>query len=102
MPISKQGPISAEIAEMLAIQALTFIAADAERLGRFLAITGIGPADIRHAAKEPHFLAGVLDHIAGDEALLLQFAGHAGVNPDTVGRARQALGGGTWQRDTPS
>ena len=32
-----------EAAEALAIQALAFIAGDAERLGRFLAVTGIGP-----------------------------------------------------------
>jgi len=40
----KQGlPSAKEAAEGLAIQALTFIAGDGERLGRFLAVTGIGP-----------------------------------------------------------
>ena len=37
--------LTQEAAEELAIQALTFIAGDSERLGRFLAITGIGPAE---------------------------------------------------------
>lgn len=32
-----------EAAEFVAIQALSFVAADAEVLGRFLAETGIGP-----------------------------------------------------------
>jgi hypothetical protein len=91
MPPSKQLPATAETAETLAVQALTFIAQDGERLGRFLAITGIGPAQIRDAAREPHFLAGVLDHIAGDEALLLAFASHAGIDPATIPRARRAL-----------
>ncbi|HEX3339480.1 MAG TPA: DUF3572 family protein, partial [Pseudolabrys sp.] len=37
----KQSPVpTREQAEGLAIQALTFIAGDGERLGRFLAITG--------------------------------------------------------------
>ena len=49
---------------------LAFIAADPERLGRFLAATGIGPADIRAAAREPLFLAGVLDHLANNETEL--------------------------------
>ncbi|HET7384796.1 MAG TPA: DUF3572 family protein [Pseudolabrys sp.] len=48
----KQGrPLTREQAEGLAIQALTFIAGDGERLGRFLAITGIGPAEIRSASR---------------------------------------------------
>ncbi|MBI4274205.1 MAG: DUF3572 domain-containing protein [Rhizobiales bacterium] len=88
-------------AEALAIQALTFIAADAERLGRFLAITGIGPDQIRTAAAEPNFLAGVLDHIAGDEKLLMAFANEAGIDPVNVARAREALGDATWERDAP-
>jgi len=50
-----------EAAESLAIQALSFIAQDPERLGRFLALTGIGPAEIRSAAAEPGFLTGVLE-----------------------------------------
>ncbi len=77
---------------MLAVQALAFIAQDGERLGRFLAVTGIGPAEIRQSAREPHFLAGVLDHLAGDETLLLAFAEHAGVDPAEISRACRVLG----------
>jgi hypothetical protein len=88
-------------AEALAIQALTFIAADAERLGRFLAITGIGPDQIRTAAAEPNFLAGVLDHIAGDEKLLTAFANEAGIDPVNIARAREALSDAAWERDAP-
>ena len=79
-------------AEVLAVQALSFIAADPERLGRFLAVSGIGPDQIRAAAREPHFLAGVLDHMAADERLLLAFAGQRGFDPGDIVRARQALG----------
>jgi hypothetical protein len=82
-----------EAAESLAIQALSFIAAEPDRLGRFLAISGIGPDQIRAAAQEPHFLAGVLDHIASDERLLVAFAAEIGVDPSVVARARTALGG---------
>jgi hypothetical protein len=94
MPISKQPPAGVGIAETLAIQVLTFIAQDPERLGRFLAVTGIGPAEIRHAAREPKFLAGVIDYLAGDEALLMAFAEQAGVDPTEIPRARRALAGG--------
>jgi len=90
----KSGPpLTKEVAEGLAIQALAFIAGDSERLGSFLAVTGIGPAEIRAAAREPGFLTGVLDHMAGDERLLTAFAAEAGVAPSDIGKALAALGG---------
>ena len=91
MPRSGQGPLAAEVAEVLAIQALGFIAQDEERLGRFLALTGMGPGKIRQAARERHFLVGVLDYVSGDEHLLVAFASHAGVDPRTIELARRAL-----------
>ncbi len=97
----KPGPsLTQEAAEGLAIQALTFIAGDGERLGRFLATTGIGPAQIRAAAQEPGFLIGVLDYLAGDERLLSAFAAESGVNPSDIGKAIAALGG-HWEREIP-
>jgi hypothetical protein len=92
---------SREAAENLAIQALSYIGGDPAQLGRFLALTGIGPADLRRVAAEPGFLAGVLDFVAGDEALLVAFAAEAGVKPGDINRARAALGGGDWERDVP-
>lgn len=91
MPKFKQGPLAADVAEVLAIQALGFIAQDEERLGRFLAITGLGPAEIRAAARERRFLAGVLDYVTEDEALLVAFASHAEVDPTTLAVAQRAL-----------
>lgn len=90
-----------EQAEGLAIQALTFIAEDGERLGRFLAVTGIGPAEIRTAAHEPGFLAGVLEYMASDEHLISAFAGENHLDPVDIARGRTALAGGTWERDVP-
>ena len=98
--MKKPGSIPRESAEILAIQALAFIAGDTERLGRFLAITGIGPEQIRDAAREPQFLAGVLEHVMGDESLLVAFAQDADIDPAAVGRAHRDLGG-QWERDVP-
>ena len=89
-----------EGAETLAIGALSYLASDPEQFDRFLSLTGIGPGDVREAAREPHFLAGVLEHIASDERLLLDFARHAEVKPDAIDRARAAMGG-LWERDIP-
>jgi hypothetical protein len=78
-------------AEPIAISALSFLASDSERLGRFLALTGLGPESIRQAAHEPGFLAAVLDHLASDEPLLLTFAANSGRDPAAVARARDVL-----------
>src|SRR5665213_1560854 len=96
-----KGPMAVDAAEALAIQALTFIAGDSERLGRFLAITGIGPAEIRAASSEPGFLAGVLDYVAGDERMVTEFAAEVELDPSYIGVARAALGGGNWERELP-
>lgn len=88
-------------AEAMAVQALSFIASEPERLGRFLALSGIGPEDIRTAAREPGFLAGVLDYVTGNEELLKSFAAELGVGPRDIGAALIALGGPAWERDAP-
>jgi hypothetical protein len=101
--LTKIPPISAhrEAAEAIAIQALAYLAGDAERLTRFLALSGLDVGEIRTAATQPGFLAGVLDHIASDETLLTAFAADAGIGPAEVGRAHAELTGGVWQRDVP-
>jgi uncharacterized protein DUF3572 len=98
-PASRQDTQAA--AEGLAIAALGFIAGEPERLGRFLAMTGIGPDSIRAAAREPQFLLGVLDHLAADEPLLLAFAAENAVDPGAVIKARDTIAGRNWERDTP-
>jgi hypothetical protein len=80
-------------AETLAVQALSFLAEEPERLGQFLAASGMGPEMIRKAAADPGFLAGVLDFVASDEPLLVAFAQHAGIDPRMVERAQALLGG---------
>jgi len=82
---------SREGAETLAINALAFIAADPELLPRFLAISGIEAASIRDAAREPGFLAGVLQFIAAHEPTLLRFCEETGTPPGSISAALRAL-----------
>jgi Protein of unknown function (DUF3572) len=99
--MKKRLPMPKEAAEALAIQALTFIAADGERLGRFLAATGIGPAEIRAASREPGFMLGVVEFLGQDDAMLTVFAAEAGFDPADIGKAATVLGGGQWEREVP-
>jgi Protein of unknown function (DUF3572) len=94
-------PMRRDAAESLAVQALSFLAGEPERLARFLALTGIGPDRIRAAAASPGFLAGVLDHVASDDALVTAFAAEAGVAPGEIEKARRMLGSGEWEREMP-
>lgn len=87
------APLTSGDAETIALRALAFLAADPSRLEPFLAATGLGPATLRAAAQEPGFLAGVLDHVAGNDSLLLEFAANLSLNPEIVAQARAALSG---------
>ena len=99
--MKRRANLTREQAEGLAIQALAFIAGDGERLGRFLAVTGVGPAEIRTAARGPHFLIGVLDYMASDEHLIGAFAAEADLDPSDIERGRVVLCGSTWEREGP-
>lgn len=88
---SKSSGRERERAEALAIEVLAHVANEPETLERFLSLSGLAPQTLRAAAAEPGFLAGVLDFLAGDEALLLAFAANAGHDPAEIARARAAL-----------
>jgi hypothetical protein len=90
-----------EVAEMVAVQALSFIAADPERLGMFLAETGIGPETLRTAAADPRFLASVLDFVMRDDSTVKAFASLSQLHPTNIAAAHQALNDPQWERDVP-
>jgi len=80
-----------EQAKGIALTALAFLAEDASRLSRFLALTGIGPAELRARAGTPQTLSAVLEHVMGDESLLLVFSASKSVPAEAVETARALL-----------
>jgi hypothetical protein len=92
--------LDAKASELLAIEALQFLGEDFERLGRFLTLSGVNPADIRRLAHERDFLCAVLTHLNEDERLLVAFSERAGHDPAQIGEARRLLAGPDWERDT--
>src|SRR5271155_1963401 len=80
-------------AEQLAVSALGFLAAEPDRLSRFLSLSGLGPENLRAAAADPSFLSSVLDYLLTDEPLLLAFAADQGQAPESIAAARRVLGG---------
>ena len=90
-----------EVAEIVAIQALSFVAGNPERLGAFLAESGIGPDTLRTAAADPRFLASVLDFVMRDDATVKAFASASQLHPTNIAAAHQALNDPQWERDVP-
>jgi hypothetical protein len=90
-----------EVAEIVAVQALGFIAGDPERLGLFLAESGIGPETLRSAASDPKFLSSVLDFVMRDDATVEAFAKVSELHPTNIAAAHQVLNDPKWERDVP-
>ncbi len=79
-------------AETVALKALAFVAGDDEELGRFLALSGLSPAELRASAGRRETLSAVLGYVMGHETTAKGFAEAAGLSPDDLGRAAHALG----------
>ena len=83
-----------ESAEMIAIRALGWLAANDDLLPVFLGSSGASAEDLRARAAEPVFLGSVLDFLMMDDAWVMAFCDAAAVPYDQPKRARQALPGG--------
>ena len=90
-----------EVAEIVAIQALSFVAGEPERLGLFLSESGIGPETLRSAASDPQFLVSVLDFVLRDDETVQAFCAVSELDPTNIAAARQALGDSQWENDVP-
>jgi Protein of unknown function (DUF3572) len=93
--------VNRDAAKTLAGEALSFLARDLERLGRFLALTGVDPKQIRALAHDPAFLAAVLEHVLSGPSLLQSFVSETECSAADVAAAHTTLGGRPWERDVP-
>jgi hypothetical protein len=91
----RKVPQNAETAETIALQMLGFLASDEERIGRFMALSGLSPNTLRSRAAEADFLGGVMDYVLADQSLLLAFAESAEIRPEDVAASRRLLPGAT-------
>ncbi|MBX9925112.1 MAG: DUF3572 domain-containing protein [Hyphomicrobiaceae bacterium] len=81
---SRRPRFGLDRAEEIAIDGLSFLAGSADQMGRFLSLTGVGPSDLASALDDPALLAAVLEHIIGDEPLLLELSANRNVPPDDI------------------
>ncbi|AIC26823.1 hypothetical protein IE4771_CH01686 [Rhizobium etli bv. mimosae str. IE4771] len=62
-----------------AIAVLGWLADDPEMFGRFLALTGVAPGQVRNAV-----LAGMMDFLMNHEPTAMAFCAASGLSPETV------------------
>lgn len=83
--------ISPENAEILALQALGWLAGRPDDIARFLAGSGLEAGELPRAASDPLLLGSLLDFLLANEALLLEFCQDGSIIPQTVQLARCRL-----------
>lgn len=95
MPSSPKGvaETSPHLDGDFAAAVLTYLGADADRFERFLAITGLGVAELRAASGTPGFAESLLDYVSSDEKLLVGFAAESGYDLGALVRLREARAG---------
>jgi hypothetical protein len=87
----KSPPLDAQSAETLALNALAWVIGEPEMGSRFLAISGLDPADLRAAVESRALLAGVLAFLLAHEPSLIACAQALGVPPDRISQAHRLL-----------
>jgi hypothetical protein len=86
-----RASLSPERAEILGLDALTWLAAEPEGLARFLDASGVSGAELRAQAGSAGLSLAVLDFLLSHEELLLGFCQNSGTDPALVHRARHLL-----------
>lgn len=86
--------MTTEQAEVLAAEALAWIAGSDDLVGVFMGSTGSSVNDVRTRGGDPEFLASVLDFLMMDDAWVVAFCDVHSHPYDAPLRARAALPGG--------
>ncbi len=77
-------PMRPQHAEILALDALAWLAGDVDGLQRFLDMSGTDAAALRDGAGTPAMNGAILDFLLAQEDLLLRFCESAGISPKAL------------------
>ena len=80
-----------ERAEILALEALGWLAAQPDALDRFQAASGVSGAELREAAGTPELAVALFDFLLANEPFLLAFCEISGSDAPSLHRARHLL-----------
>jgi hypothetical protein len=90
---SQTGAIRGDGAAVIALNFISYLANDEDRLNHFCTLTGLAPGDLKESISSADFQAMALDYALQNEKLLLEFADLERLNPMDVVTARRHLPG---------
>ncbi len=88
-----------DVAEAMALQAIAYLMADEALMTGFLAASGCAPEELKGRLKDRGFLVGALDYLLSDDSVVIAFARHIDVAPETPLHAREWLMGASAHED---
>lgn len=83
--------LTSEAAQTIALQALAYLAAEPEEIGRFLQISGLDVDDLRAKAGEPDLLRAVLEYILVDDTRVTGLCQELSLKPTDLHAAKHVL-----------
>ncbi|MEV8465501.1 DUF3572 domain-containing protein [Fluviibacterium sp. DFM31] len=83
-----------DAAQVVALQAVGFLAATDDLVSVFMGATGIAREDLIAGIETPEVQAAVLDFVLMDDQWVLAFAKETGQPPEAIALARASLPGG--------
>ncbi len=93
----EETSMDSDRAEIIAINSLSFVAANEKYLAGYLNLSGMDLDTLRDNIANPaqmtDALAGILDYLLQNEGYLLEFAENYEIDPLDIGRARQFFPG---------
>lgn len=90
---AKNPKLAAPHPEETAAAILGWLAGEPDMLGRFLALSGVQPHQLRNAVSDPGFLAGMIDFLMNHEPTLLAFCQATATPPEAVAAASSHYSG---------
>ena len=88
-----RGRTTLDEAEIIALNALAFLAESPNGLEQLSQQSGLDPVAIRKRANEREFLVAILDFLMANEALLVDFCQTTQTEPEAVQMANHVLSG---------
>ena len=92
--------IGADAAQVMALEALSWVLGRDDLLGNFLNNTGASPQDLAQLAKQPLFLGAVLDFLMEDDQRVIEFCADHSHPLTSVQAARASLPGAQYMHWT--
>lgn len=77
--------------DAMGVEILNRLAADPERLGRFIDLTGLRADTLRDVAGTPEFWVALFEYVVSDEPLLLEIAREINETPERIVAVQRRL-----------